>query len=218
MIKKLLRQKDDALVVNIDHPSDSLAHVLVRLGVPCIFIDCEQASVDFEKVERIARIAKLSGASSVARLWSSENWLIERMLLRGIDGVVIPRVENAEAVRNVIEAVRYVAQERFDEIAIIIQIECKEAVENIDAILACDEVDCFFIGPVDLSKSLGHGGKFTPEIRTQVDSLIDLITGKGKAVGVLVNETNIADYRKRGVTFCYCHVNDFLRVGISSFR
>lgn len=218
MIKKLLRDKEDVLVVNIDHPSDSLAHMLAKLGVPCIFIDCEQGNVDFEKVERIARIAKLSGSSSIARLWSSESWLIERMLLRGIDGIVIPRVETAESVRNIVESVRYVAQERFDEIAIVVQIECKEAVEDIDRILACDEVDCFFIGPVDLSKSYGHGGKFTAEIMERVDTLIDLIAGKGKAVGVLVNETNIAPYRKRGVTFCYCHVNDFLRVGISSFR
>lgn len=214
-----LRSPAPSLIVNVDHPSPGLVEMLGALGVDAVFLDCEQGSPDIESVENMARAARLAGVPSLVRLWSRDAWMIERMLLRGVDGVVVPRVDDASTARFVVDTVRYVLPKTYGDKLVALQVESRQAVDAIDEIAAIDGIDVLFIGPVDLSKSMGFSGDFSgAEVRAAIDVALASIMKAGKQAGILVSETNVEHYAARGVSFLYCHANDFLRLGLADFR
>jgi 4-hydroxy-2-oxoheptanedioate aldolase len=118
-----------------------------------------------------------------------------------------------------VEDVRYVLQAKFAQKALIIQVESARAVEQLDDFLAIPEVDCFFIGAVDLSKSLGHGGNYQhPEVMAVIEQTIARIRSQGRSVGGLVKEADVAAWRAKGVNMLYSHVNDYLQVGAKQWK
>ena len=214
-----LRSPAPSLVVNVDHPSPGLVEAIGKAGADAVFFDCEQGSPDIESVENMARAARLAGVPSLVRLWSREPWMIERMLLRGVDGIVVPRVDDAATARLVVETVRYVLPSAHRDKLVVVQVESAEAVAAIDTLVAIEGIDVFFIGPVDLSKSMGFSGDFSgPEVAAAMDRVIDTVSRAGKRSGILVNETTASAYAHRGVSFLYCHANDFLRLGLLDFK
>ena len=72
---KLLRG-DPVIVVNADHPSPSLVERMGRLPIDAVFIDCEQGSPDLESVENMARAARVTGLTSLVRLFDHRDWVI----------------------------------------------------------------------------------------------------------------------------------------------
>lgn len=218
-LKSKLARGQASLVVNVDHPSPSLVEYLCWIGVDAVFFDCEQGSPDIESVENMARAAKLGGASSLVRLWSRDAWMIERMMLRGIDGIVVPRVDDVATAKSVVDTVRYVFPRDHQDKTVVLQIESLQAVEELDGMLELEGVDAFFIGPVDLSKSLGHEGRLDPEpVQQLVRETVGKIRRAGKCAGMLVTEENVGEVQQMGATFLYCHANDFLRLGLAAFR
>jgi 2-keto-3-deoxy-L-rhamnonate aldolase RhmA len=217
--KQRLAARLPSLVVNVDHPSASLVEFVGRLGVDAVFFDCEQGSPDIETVEHMARAARLAGVASLVRLWSRDAWMIERMLLRGIDGIVVPRVDDEATARAVVEAVRYVLPAAHAKTSVIIQIESAEALRALDGMLSVHGIDAYFLGPVDLSKSLGHGGRIDgPDMTDIIRATLERIAGAGRASGMLVNESTVAAFAAAGACLLYCHANDFLRIGAAIFR
>jgi 2-keto-3-deoxy-L-rhamnonate aldolase RhmA len=218
-LKDALRAGRPGVLVNPDHPSSSLVAALETMGVDAVMIDCEQGSASFVDVEEMSRAARAAGMSALVRVPAPAPWVIERYMLRGIDGVVIPRLDTAAEAAAAVEAVRYCAPRTFADTTVIVQIESRAAVAELDGFLALDEVDAYFIGPVDLSKSLGFGGDYrTPEVMAVLDQVIDRVVGAGRAVGTLVTGDDVRHWRERGVTLCYTHVNEFLRMGADEWR
>jgi 4-hydroxy-2-oxoheptanedioate aldolase len=216
--KAKLRLGVPVTVVNADHPSASLVEYLGRLPIDAVFIDCEQGSADVETVDQMARAARLMNIVSVVRLYSSEDWAIERYLGRSVDGLVIPRLETAAQAERVVAAVRYCCPENSDKKLIIIQIETLGALQKLDEFLRIDGIDAYFLGPVDLAKSLGFAGDYRrPEVQDAIDHAIAIIRSAGKVAGILVDRGNARSYANRGVQFLYTHANDFLRHGSDEF-
>lgn len=216
--KKKLRQGDPVLVINADHPYPSLVESLGRLPVDAVFIDCEQGSADVETVENLARAARLGGLTSLVRIFSPEDWVIERYMGRGVDGIVVPRVDTVEQAAGVVDAVRYCYPKSWQEKAVVIQIETRAALDSIDAMLRLDGIDCYFIGPVDLAKSLGYEGDYRhPEVQQAMNEAIAQIRDAGKAAGIMVDRGNVGAFVQAGVQFLYAHVNDFLSIGAADF-
>ncbi|WP_018689612.1 HpcH/HpaI aldolase family protein [Ahrensia kielensis] len=214
-----LRDGIPMLVVNVDHPSPGLVNYLCAIGCDAVFFDCEQGSPDIESVENMARAARLGNVTSLVRLWSREPWMIERMMLRGVDGIVAPRVDTAETAEQIVDTVRYVFPKNYEQKTVVVQVESLEAIDSLDDMLAVDGIDAFFIGPVDLSKSLGHGGRLdVPEVAELVERTTSRIVSAGKSAGMLVTEKNVRAIQKTGATFLYCHANDFLRIGMAEFK
>jgi 4-hydroxy-2-oxoheptanedioate aldolase len=218
-LKTKLKSGAPALVVNVDHPSPGLVDYLCAIGCDALFFDCEQGSPDIESVENMARAARLGHVTSLVRLWSRDPWMIERMMLRGVDGIVAPRVDDGRTAREIVDTVRYVFPRNHDQKTVVVQIESLAAVEVLDEILSVDGIDAFFIGPVDLSKSLGHSGRLeAPEVKELVAQTTSRIIAAGKRAGMLVTEENVREVQKSGATFLYCHANDFLRIGMAGFK
>lgn len=218
--KQGLRSGDVVSLVNADYASPALVEFMGGLGVDAVMIDCEQGNPSYQDVEDLGRAARVAGMAAIVRVPSPEPWTLERYLLRGVDGIVVPRLDTAAQVAKVVDDVRYVLQTNFERKSLIIQVESASAVAQLDDFLAIPEVDCFFIGAVDLSKSMGFGGSYHqhPEMLAVLDDTIARIRAKGRSVGGLVKEADVAAWRAKGVNMLYSHVNDYLMLGVKHWN
>ena len=90
-----------------------------------------------------------------------------------------------------------------DELCLIVQIETRAGLDNLEAILAVEGVDAAFIGPADLAASLGHLGEPRhPEVVAAIEAALPRIAASGKAAGVFVTDPSMARrYRECGASF-----------------
>lgn len=217
--KSKLAKRQTASLVNADHASAGLVHFMGTLGIDAVMIDCEQGSPGFEDVENLSRAARLGGMAAIVRIPSPEPWTIERYMLRGIDGVVVPRLDTAAQVTRVLDDIRYCAPADFDEKTVIIQVESVSAVEQLDGFLAVPGIDCYFIGAVDLAKSMGFRGDYAePAVLAVIDDAIKRMLDKDRCVGFLVKENDVAQWQAKGVTMLYTHLNEFAAMGSRRWR
>ena len=217
-VKQRLADGKTVTLVNVDHVSPSLVEALGRIPVDAVFLDCEQGAPDFLAVEDMARAARLTGLTSVVRIYKPEDWLVERVMFRGVDGIVVPRIDTADQAAQMVRAMRYCYPANHDEKIVIVQIESAAALDNLPTILAVGGIDAFFIGPVDLAKSLGHAGDYrTPDMQRIIDETIGRIRAAGKAPGMMVDRGTVGRYTKLGVQLLYEHANNFIRYGVETF-
>ena len=89
------------------------------------------------------------------------------------------------------------------EVCLVVQVETRQGLENLDGILAVEGVDAVFIGPADLAASLGHLGESAhPEVRAAIEDALRRIVAAGKAAGVFVTDPDLAArYRELGASF-----------------
>ncbi len=161
------------LVVNPDHPSPSLVESLGRLPIDAVWIDCEQGAADVETVENMARAARVAGLVSMVRIFAPEDWAIERYMFRGLDGLVVPRLDSAAQAQGVVDALRYCFPETHQDELVVIQMETRGALDDLAAFLRVDGIHVYVIGPVDLAKSLGYAGDYRrPEVQQAIDETI----------------------------------------------
>lgn len=216
--KERLARGEAVVVMNPDHPSASLVEFIARLDVDAVMIDTEQGSPDVETVEDMARAARLVGLCALVRIFSPEPWVIERYLSRGVHGLVVPRVDAAKQAIDVVDTIRYCRPKDFNEQVIVVQIESMKAMSELEDFLSISEIDCFFIGPVDLAKSLGFEGEYSrPEVISVIEGAISQIVAAGKCAGMLVTGKDAAAWGRRGVRFHYTHLNEYALLGALAF-
>ncbi len=217
--KARLAAGESVVMMNPDHPSPSLVEFIATLGVDAVMIDTEQGSPDVETVEDMARAARAAGLCALVRIFAPEPWVIERTLMRGVHGIVVPRIDTPAQAERVIADIRYCFPTAFAEKVVIVQIETAGAVADLDAFLAIDAIDAFFVGPVDLAKSLGHGGDYHhPAVLPVLDRTIARIVQAGRKAGMLVTGADVGTWRAKGVTLLYNHLNEYARLGELVFR
>ncbi|MBK5416074.1 HpcH/HpaI aldolase family protein [Pseudomonas sp. TH31] len=155
-LKQRLAEGRSLLMVNPNHVSSTLAEKLTASGADAIFIDCEHGAADFQQVQLMAKGARLGGGFTIVRPQNQERSVITRCLNCGADGVMVPLVHTAAKARAVVETVRYACPDTFADKLVIVMIESLEAVDNLDEILTVEGIDVFFVGPGDLSQSMGY--------------------------------------------------------------
>jgi 4-hydroxy-2-oxoheptanedioate aldolase len=162
---------------------------------------------------------------------------------RGAMGVQVPHVNSAEDARRAVEAVKYHPQgirglaagsrpanygfgismsdyvsEANKETLVCVQLEEAEAIQNVDEILQVEGVDVFFVGPSDLSQSLGYPGRSdVPEVREVINSTFAKIASAGKVSGSAGNAGATKDYIDRGVQYLYTHLTTLLSSASGDF-
>jgi 2-keto-3-deoxy-L-rhamnonate aldolase RhmA len=88
-----------------------------------------------------------------------------------------------------------------DEIGVIVQIESREALDNLDAICRVPGIDAVFIGPSDLAASLGHrGGAARPQVQAEIAKAIATARAAGCAIGILAADGKAEHYLEAGAT------------------
>jgi len=242
-IKAKIQIGQPALGVSVMIPSPQIVEMIGVLGFDWVLIDCEHGTNTPESVELMIMAAELSGITPIVRPKSREADDILQVLERGAMGVQVPHVNTADQARRVVEAVKYhplgrrglgagtrptnyglgpaldefVAQSN-RETLVCVQLEEVEALQNIDDILRVEGVDVFFVGPSDLSQSLGYPGQTNaPAVRAAVDAAFEAIVAAGKTPGSAGSTEAIRHYLSKGCRYVYTHVPRLLDAGARAF-
>ena len=168
--------------------SPAIAEIMADAGFDWLCVDLEHTSTDYKEAQLLIMAIQSKGLKAFVRVGGNDPLIIKRVLDAGADGIIVPSVNSALEAKNAVEAVRYPplgkrgvglarAQDYgfgFDsyrdhktkEIKLIVQIEHISAIKELDAIIQTEGVDGTFIGPYDLSGSLGKPGQWDePEVR-----------------------------------------------------
>jgi 4-hydroxy-2-oxoheptanedioate aldolase len=196
--------------------ADSISvEILANTGMDWILLDTEHAPNELPMVFRQLQAIDSGTAHPIVRPPWNDMVMIKRFLDAGAQSLLIPMVQNAEEARRAVAATRYpphgvrgyasasrasaYAQidgyfDRYmNEICVLVQIETKVALDNIESIAAVEGVDGIFIGPGDLSADLGYLGKpGHPEVIRIIDAAIARIKASGKPAGILTGDESLA--------------------------
>lgn len=187
----------------------SIAEIIGYAGFDYVLIDTEHGPFEVQAAQEYVRAAKLAQTTPLVRVKDQSRNSILKMLDIGAMGLVIPHLHEVEDIKQVVEYGKYYpvgnrgfgatsgntfltaeytkkgVRELFDvhneESLIIPQCETKESLENIEEIVRVDGVDGIFIGPYDLSVSLGIPGETeSPEIIEAVKRVVAACKAEGK--------------------------------------
>jgi len=183
------------------------AEFMSHQGWDSLTIDLQHGFADYQVALQMLTAVKTSNAVPMARVPWLDEGIIMRMLDAGCYGIICPMVNTKEEAHRFVRACNYapVGSRSFgppramlhagpdywktanDEILSIGMIETKQALDNLDAILDVEEMKGVYIGPADLSLSLGCTPKFDQEEETAVQAIEHVIKtakAKGKRVGI----------------------------------
>ncbi|MDQ2905910.1 MAG: aldolase/citrate lyase family protein [Ktedonobacteraceae bacterium] len=225
-----------AFGVTVLFPAPQIVEMIGRLGFDWVLIDCEHGSLSPESVEQMVMAAEVGGITPIVRPASNSPDTILRLMDRGAMGVQVPHVNTAGEARQVVEAVKYhplgkrglaigtraagygydLPAAQYVEVAnretlVCIQLEEEAALANLDELLAVPGVDIFFVGPSDLSQSMGLPGRTdSPEVRAAMQKAFASIVAAGKIAGCAGNTQATRRYLNQGVHYLYTHLTTLL--------
>lgn len=190
-------------------PSPDLVEIFGLAGFDFIIIDQEHGPLSPQTTSDLVRACDLVGLAAVVRLPDNLPWIFQHALDVGARGVQVPQVKSALDARRAVEsakfapegrrgvcrnvrAARYSALDRFAYLEqsnrdglLVIQIESMEGVADLDQILQVPGLDVIFLGPYDLSQSLGIIGQVDhPRLRSVMEGVVAACRKAGVAAGV----------------------------------
>jgi len=203
----------------------STAEALGHAGFDFLVIDMEHVPVEFSDLAAILRAIGCTPAEPVVRLAWNDPILVKRALDAGAQTVMLPFVQTPEQARAAVSYTRYppqgirgvaavhrgshfgaipdYLQRANHEICVIAQLETREAVQNLAAIAADPGVDAVFVGPGDLSASLGHIGNVGhPEVQALIEQAAAAARIAGKPIGIVgPNPATVQRFLGSGYSF-----------------
>ncbi len=204
-------------------PSPSVVEILCDAGFDWLFIDGEHSPLTSGDIQNMLQAAG-DRCSCVVRIPANDEVFIKQVLDVGASGIIAPHVNTAEIAEQVVRFAKYPpAGERSvgvirasaygfkfadyvenanDQLAVIVQIEHVEAARNIESILEVAGVDAAFIGPYDLSASLGKPGKIAdPDVQDCMRRVRDACQQRKKPLGIFaISVDDARPYIDQGYT------------------
>lgn len=223
-LRDRLRTGETITMINPHHVSTGLAQRLVETGADSVFLDCEHGGWSFEDVRATAHAVRAVGGAGIVRPHSHERPLMIRYLNAGADGLMVPMVNTADEAAAIVDAVRYALPDSYEKRLVVCMIETPQAIANLEDMLSVEGVDVFFVGPSDLSQSMGHspvllpGQKRPADVVAAIEHVFRTVRAAGKACGTLVNSDDIGHWTKIGGQFLYIHSDPFLKAGMTAIR
>ncbi|MCE4222910.1 HpcH/HpaI aldolase/citrate lyase family protein [Methylobacterium sp. C25] len=199
--------------------------IVAGSGFDWLLLDMEHSANDLRDIYGQLQAMGEGTASAMVRVPSDEPITIKRILDTGAQSLMIPNIDDAEQAHRAVAATRYAPRgvrgfsqapraARFGripdyharceaEIFIAVQIESRRALDNLEEIAAVEGVDGVFIGPGDLSTSLGFLGQQNhAEVVAVIETAIARIHKAGKHAGILTANEELAQrYIGAGTTF-----------------
>jgi 2-keto-3-deoxy-L-rhamnonate aldolase RhmA len=233
-----LKQGDLLIGTFMTLPSPEIAEIFVETGYDWLFVDMEHTTLDIEDVQRILQ-AVGEKCSCIVRVPSNDETWLKKVLDAGADGVIIPHVNTADEVRQIVknclyppEGSRSVGLSRaqkyglqFEDyvknanqtVAIIPQVEHIDGVKNIEEIVKVPGISAVFIGPYDLSGSLGKLGEVKDsQVQKSITSIKDACREAELPVGIFSMDAEaVSSYIEQGFTLITVGM-DILFIGESS--
>ncbi|TDR45414.1 2,4-dihydroxyhept-2-enedioate aldolase [Pseudomonas brenneri] len=192
------------------------AELAANAGFDWLLIDGEHAPNDLRGMLGQLQAVAPYASEAVIRPVIGDTALIKQVLDIGAQTLLVPMVESAAQARELVRAMRYPPQgirgvgsalaraSRWNSIdgyldqadaqmCLLVQIESLQGLANLDAIAAVEGVDGVFIGPADLSASMGHrGNPGHPDVQAAIEDAIARIRQAGKAAGILSADEKLA--------------------------
>jgi 2-keto-3-deoxy-L-rhamnonate aldolase RhmA len=198
-------------------PAPALVDVLGHAGADFCMIDTEHGALDAETVTQLVMIADGAGVAPIVRVGDNDERLILRALDVGATGVQVPQINTIDDARKVIRAAKYAplgerglstftragnyfkdgspnhTQRQNDETLVIAHIEGKQGLDNLDEILTLEGIDVYFLGPYDISQSLGVPGEVrSPVVEQALVSATQKARAAGRSVGSFAKDPEMA--------------------------
>ena len=195
-------------------------------GFDFVILDTEHGPVSIENQQNNIRAAEARGAVPIIRLKDSGENTIGKALDIGAYGIQVPQINSAADAEKIVKfakfypygmrgvcrfvrAADYSAMDRYEyfenskNILIILQLEGVKAIENLDEILEVEGVDILFIGPYDLSQSLGIPGQVNnPLVVEEMKKIVERARKKNKVIGTFVDTPeDLIMWRNLGVKY-----------------
>jgi 2-keto-3-deoxy-L-rhamnonate aldolase RhmA len=242
-MKEKIAGGQPALGCSLMFPSPQVVEMLGYAGFDWVLIDCEHGSASLADVELMAMAADAAGITPIARPKTNAAGDIQGVMDRGVMGVQVPHINSAEDARRAVAAVKFgpgaarglAAGTRPDswglgarmpdfaaaanaQSLVCAQLEHAEAIRNIDEILAVDGIDVFFIGPSDLSQSMGFPGdpKAAPVARAIEEALAKIVAA-GRTPGMPATAETVGEAVAKGCRYIYTHLPRLIGAGAAAF-
>lgn len=202
------------------------AELAANAGFDWLLVDGEHAPNDLRSLLGQLQAVAPYASQPVIRPVVGDTALIKQVLDIGVQTLLVPMVDNAHQAQALVRAVHYPPSgvrgvgsalarasrwntipgylDKADEqMCLLVQIESLEGLANLDAIVGVDGIDGVFIGPADLSASMGHrGNPGHPEVQAAIEDAISRIREAGKAPGILMADEKLARrYLELGALF-----------------
>jgi 2-keto-3-deoxy-L-rhamnonate aldolase RhmA len=214
-LRTKLREGQPVIGMTITVPSPDVVVQAARLGFDFVWIEMEHSPITLETARTMVLATSGTGLIPLIRVPVNELWTAKRALDCGALGVIFPFTSTPELARQAVAAchyppgglrgagpglaaLRWPAPEGYANFAdsqalVVIIIEQKSAVENIDAILDVPGIDVVYIGVNDLSYSFGDRGQQTPQVVAAIARVIAAAKARNLPVG---RPTSAADVRR----------------------
>lgn len=225
--KHKLRNGEVVVGCFVAYADANLVEHMALLGWDFLVLDGEHGPLGAADFHDLSRAAELRGTTPVARVASNQPHLVLQALDSGAHGVQVPWVNSAEEAAAVVRAAKYVPEGNRGlagvraadwglteplgdyivranrETLVVVHVETAAAVDAVAEMTGVDGVDVIFIGPSDLSHSLGVAGRLDhPLMRDALDRIADAVVGSGKALGIMAKSPAMAaEWRERGATY-----------------
>ena len=221
LFRQRLKDKRPCIGTIIGIPSPETAEVLSFVGFDWLFIDMEHGAFDIVAVQRVLQ-AVAGKTPCLIRVPALEEAWIKKCLDAGADGIIVPKVGSAAEAAQVVRFSKYppmgsrsVGLARAhgygtqfsaylnlanDAVAVVLQIEHIDAVNEIKAISKVPGIDALFIGPYDLSASLGKTGQVGhPQVQEAISRVEQSAQAEGLPLGIFgANTAAVEGYLKSG--------------------
>jgi len=204
--KEMLRQGQATLGTWVTTASPDVAEILANVGFDWLIFDMEHAPLSIETVQNLIQATSGSDVVPIVRVAWNDQVLIKLALDIGSYGLLVPLVNNREDAVRAVQAAKYppvgirgVGPRRAsnyyrafqdylakadEEILVVVQIEHFKAVENIKDILSVEGLDAVYIGPADLTASMGLFGQYNnPKVLKAIDTVLLSCEKTGVPVG-----------------------------------
>lgn len=242
-MKAKLLAGEPAFGCSIMIPSPQSVEMTAHAGFDWVLIDMEHGTIGLESAELMIMAAEAAGITPIVRPSSNSSAEITAAMDRGAAGVQVPHINNAADARRAVAAVKFgpgdkrglAAGTRPDryglgdampdfversnaESLLCIQLEHASAIDNLDALLAVEGVDVYFIGPSDLSQSMGHPGNPQAEpVKAAIAQSLKTIVAAGRTPGMPAASNNVAELTAKGVRYIYTHLPKLVKAGSAEF-
>ena len=229
-LRSKLAEKRVSAGVFCELPCPEAVEIAGVAGWDFVVIDGEHAPLTAAQFPGMVRAATAGGVPAIVRVASAEPAAIQHALDCGAAGVQIPQIASVEAAREAVTAARFhpLGQRGFNpfvraadfsarpvaefferanrEVTVVLQVESAEGLEAVEGILDVEGFDVLFVGPYDLSQSLGIPGETShPRVFAAGERIVRSAEGRGVTIGVFTNsELDARRWIESGVRYlCY---------------
>lgn len=218
-LKKRLQAGDVVVGPFVIVPSMTMVDTLGYAGIDFCIIDTEHGPVDMQTATDLVIAAQGTGVSPIIRVGDNDERLILRALDIGSDGVQVPQINSIADAEKVVHSAKYSplgerglsiftragnyfkdggdnhTDRQNEETMIVVHIEGRKGLDNLDEIMTVDGIDVLFLGPYDISQSLGVPGDVrSSKVEAALKEATDKARSQGRAVGSYAKDVEMGKW------------------------